>query len=399
MKKSLVALAALAATASFAQSTVTISGIMDAGYVSSTQPGNQTYAFIGQSGARTTTFKFNGSEDLGGGQAAIFQFEVQPSLIGGNGNTLAFTNPNTATVPVANGLAQGTGNTANAQPGLVGKGMSFVGFQDAQFGTVRAGTINSGLFETYAAVSVMGTGIGTAYGTQGVGGGVIPDITRYESAIKYDTPVIAGFSGNVMRGTGNDSQFGTIGTSGAANSITPRRPTVTDYSVGYANGPLSAKYGVTKSVGATGDVSSAANVTTNTKLLGVAYDAGVAKVTYGTGSRTSDYAASPADIKINVMGVVVPFMGTYRFLAQSSYYKVNTVSTAVNSGDKNKVTGWGVEKDLSKRTYAYLRAENADFAANAASGYVVNGAALTGTAWGANNSTRKITMVGVSHQF
>jgi len=399
MKKSLVALAALAATASFAQSTVTISGIMDAGYMSTTQPGNQTYALIGQSGARTTTFKFNGSEDLGGGQAAIFQFEVQPSLIGGNGNTLSFVNPNTATVPVANGLAQGTGNTANAQPGLVGKGMSFVGFQDAQFGTVRAGTINSGLFETYAAVSVMGTGIGTGYGSQTAVGGVIPDITRYESAIKYDTPVIAGFSGNVMRGTGNDSQFGTVGTSGAANAITPRRPTVTDYSVGYANGPLSAKYGVTKSVGATGDVSSAANVTTNTKLLGVAYDAGVAKVTYGTGSRTSDYAASPADIKINVMGVVVPFMGTYRFLAQSSYYKVNTVSTSVNSGDKNKVTGWGVEKDLSKRTYAYLRAENADFAANAASGYVVNGAALTGVAWGANNSTRKITMVGVSHQF
>ena len=227
MKKSLVALAALAATASFAQSTVTISGIMDAGYMATTQPGNQTYSLIGQSGARTTTFKFNGSEDLGGGQAAIFQFEVQPSLIGGNGNTLGFTTPaNTASL-AANGAQQYTGNAANAQPGLVGKGMSFVGFQDAQFGTVRAGTINSGLFETYAAVSVMGTGIGTGYGTQGVGGGVIPDITRYESSIKYDTPVIAGFSGNVMRGTGNDSAFGTT-SSTTTVSIVPRRATVTD---------------------------------------------------------------------------------------------------------------------------------------------------------------------------
>ena len=49
---------------------------------------------------------------------------------------------------------------------------------------------------------------------------------------------------------------------------------------------------------------------------------------------------------------------------------------------------------------AEAKKENIIAAAQAgASGYIVNGAALTGTAWGANSSTRKITAVGVSHAF
>jgi len=394
MKKSLVALAALAATASFAQSTVTITGIVDANYQSTKQVGDQPYSFVGQNGARTTAFKFTGTEDLGGGQSAVFMYEVDPVMIGNNGNTLTATTTSLTTLPNAGGVTQQKGLAANAQSGLVGAGEAYVGFNDAQYGSVKLGTVNSNIFNTYAAVSVMGTGIGTGYNN-----GVIPSITRFESAVRYDTPVISGFSGGVLRGTGNDNQFGSTASTG--QTVTLRRPTVTDYSVQYANGPLTAKYGLMRSTN--GGAETTPNVTTTLKLMGVAYDAGVAKVTYGTGSYRNDANPATLDANINVMGVVVPFMGTYRFLAQSTYVKYTTAPSATGiSGEKNKIMGWGFEKDLSKRTFVYLRAENADFSANLPTTYIVNGAAATGSTWGASNaanSKRTVTALGISHQF
>ena len=58
-----------------------MSGIMDAGYQSIKNLGGQQTNQVGQSGARTTTVKLNGTEDLGGGMSANFQFEVQPSSL------------------------------------------------------------------------------------------------------------------------------------------------------------------------------------------------------------------------------------------------------------------------------------------------------------------------------
>ena len=53
MKKTLVAIAALAATGAYAQSTVTIDGIMDANYMNAKAYG-QGYSLVHQSGARKT---------------------------------------------------------------------------------------------------------------------------------------------------------------------------------------------------------------------------------------------------------------------------------------------------------------------------------------------------------
>jgi len=394
MKKSLVALAALAATAAFAQSTVTITGIVDANYQSTKQPGDQSYSFVGQNGARTTAIKFTGTEDLGGGNTAVFMFAIDPSLIANNGNGLVAVQGTTAatTALAANGAAQGKGAIFNTPSGMVGNDEAYVGLSNAGMGTVKLGTNNNGIFQTFAAVSVMGTGIGTGYNT-----GIVPNITRMESSVRYESPTINGFSGTLQRGTGNDSQFGSV--SSGVTTVTLRRPTVTDWSAQYANGPLTVKYGLNKSV-ATVNESSNPGVTTTLKLLGGAYDAGVAKVTYGTGTYTNDAAASTLDAKVSVMGVVVPFMGTYRFLAQSTYIKYSGgATTSYNLGEKNKITGWGLEKDLSKRTFVYLRGERADLAANAANGYVVNGAALSTVAWGATASTRTVTAAGISHSF
>jgi len=371
MKKSLVALAALAASAAFAQSSVTITGIMDANYQSLDYFG-QKINQAGQSGARTTTFKFIGSEDLGGGQSANFQFEVQPSFMAGDGN---------ASVLGGNTKA-GTNASAVAVPngsGLVGKGESFASFKDSAYGEVKVGTINTNVFKTFAAVSQMGTGVGSGYDT----GGVIPNFTRLESAASYESPVINGFSGSVTKGFGVDQKFGTTTTTYDV------RNTVVDYGLTYANGPLTARFANRNEQAFT------TGVITTTRLLGGVYDAGVAKVSLATGNRKTDDTKN--DASISIMAVSVPFMGSYRFIAQQGAvkYTKNASGNGID-GAKNKIVGWGFEKDLSKRTFVYLRSENATIGATDLTAVIVNGSALTKTD---GNNKRTATAIGISHQF
>jgi predicted porin len=90
MKKSLLAVAALSAIAGAAQaqSSVTIYGVLDAGYINQKSDGtgsnpratNSTSQF-GQSAEQTSRLGFKGTEDLGGGTSAIFTVEtgLQPN--------------------------------------------------------------------------------------------------------------------------------------------------------------------------------------------------------------------------------------------------------------------------------------------------------------------------------
>ena len=367
---------------------MTLSGVVDAGYQNIKNLGGQQTNQVGQNGARTSTFKFNGVEDLGGGMNANFQFEVQPSYIASNGNAYNATYPKNTQAVAANTALQGS-NAASAQSGLVGKGQSFIGLTDAKYGTVQFGTINTATFGAFAAVSQLGTGIGSGYGS----GNTFGDITRVESSMAYKSPSIAGFDFSILQGTNNDSQFGVKGST--ATGVTLRRPAVTDFGIGYANGPLAVKFGRLESK-ATANESSNTSVITKTQLLGGSYDAGVAKFSLATGSIKNTAATTPADYKLSVAAVTVPF-GANRVIAQTGSVKIdNGASTSVIVGAKSKTSGIAFERDLSKRTYAYVRYESTDLGGFAAAAYYVNGAALSN--WN-NGSTRKVTSVGLSHAF
>jgi predicted porin len=115
MKKSLFALAAVTAFAGAAQaqSSVTVYGILDVGYVGgnakATAAGKQsaeTVSGFGQSAETTSRLGFRGTEDLGGGTSAFFTFETGLSP---NSSTLSAFNNRQAFV----GLAQkGMGRAA-----------------------------------------------------------------------------------------------------------------------------------------------------------------------------------------------------------------------------------------------------------------------------------------------
>ncbi len=90
MKKSLLALAAMGAFAGAAQaqSSVTVYGVLDVGYINQKSDGTGTTAtttasnsFIGTSAETTSRLGFRGTEDLGGGMSAFFTIEtgMQPT--------------------------------------------------------------------------------------------------------------------------------------------------------------------------------------------------------------------------------------------------------------------------------------------------------------------------------
>lgn len=99
MKKSLLAVAALSAIAGAAQaqSSVTIYGVMDVGYVNQKSDGaglsarsNASNSFIGSSMEQTSRLGFRGTEDLGGGLSALFVVETGLQPV--NNSASAFNN-------------------------------------------------------------------------------------------------------------------------------------------------------------------------------------------------------------------------------------------------------------------------------------------------------------------
>ena len=89
MKKSLIALAALAASSAFAQSSVTIWGIADAGVAKQSQNGvSKTY--LSSSGFNSSQLGFKGTEDLGGGLKASFWLEAGMTIDNGTAAGVAF---------------------------------------------------------------------------------------------------------------------------------------------------------------------------------------------------------------------------------------------------------------------------------------------------------------------
>lgn len=99
MKKSLIALSVLAVSgAAMAQSSVTVYGVADV-YVAKVKGQS---AAAGSGGLATSRLGFKGSEDLGGGLAATFNFEQKLNL--GNGATNAKTFDRQANVGLKGGF-------------------------------------------------------------------------------------------------------------------------------------------------------------------------------------------------------------------------------------------------------------------------------------------------------
>ena len=306
MKKTLIALAALAATGAFAQSTVTLSGTMDIGLENVNQYASQ----IQTSRNGTTNFTLAGTEDIGGGLKARFSVSTSfDSSFDDAGGT--YKAGSTTTVGATNANA-GTGAAST-----IGNNGMFVAL-DGGFGSVIAGRPKSTVYD-FAQI---------ANGTKGVSGFAGTNTASFASvyvanAVQYASPVFGGFSAQLEYNAAE-----VLGAeSGAALGLK------------YANGPLTltAVQNNQKSTATTGTIDYSAKVS----QLAASYDFKVAKVFLTTQNEIQSTTAS------QVLGVSAPVGASGLVWAQYG-------SKVKAHGDTQTIMGLGYKHNLSKRTQLYV---------------------------------------------
>jgi predicted porin len=198
MKKSLLALAALGvfAGAAHAQSSVTLYGIIDAGFVYSNNVAGQKLYAMSSGNVQGSRWGLRGTEDLGGGLKALFVLENGFNVFNGR-------------------LAQG-----GAEFGR----QAYVGLSTAQFGTVTLGRQYDSVVDFTGAFEV-GSQWATYYGAHPGDLDNMNNSNRVNNAIKFTSANYAGFSfGGLYSLGGNAGQF--------------NRNQIWSVGLGYSQGPL-----------------------------------------------------------------------------------------------------------------------------------------------------------------
>lgn len=303
MKKTLIALAAVASTAALAQSSVTIDGAVDLGYVKPI--GAEDARLDATNGA--SQIRFLGTEDLGGGLKAHFTLAQRFSPESGGNDGTTFSRPTfqgESTVGLSGGF------------GALKLGRSLTAFQGPVNMTDPWGTLQQG------SLAVLTSG----YVTDKENNADAAGLGRTE-AIHYSSPKFGGFSAAVS-----------LGLKQHTGSATPLPKNLTSLWGSYANGPLYVGIGMEQN-----------RQDDQITALLATYNVGFMIV--GAGYSTIDLSAADTatafDRKAwNIMAVVP--MGA--FAIKGGY----GVSEADVSGAKvTKKLGLGVDYMLSKRTKIY----------------------------------------------
>ena len=357
MKKSLIALAVLAASgAAMAQSSVTLFGIVDAGYaVGKGSLSNKTQ--LRNSGYNSSRLGFRGVEDLGGGMKAGFHLEAG---VGNDDGSGAGTSNNNQSLPAWNS-ADGKNSAINPRnQGLTFNRRSTVSLEGSM-GELRLGRDYTPQFWSETAFDPFGTnGVGTniAFNSGGNTG------VRASNSIGWLSPSISGFK--IWAQTYMGENASTAAQNGDGNGI---RFT-------YDQGALSLAY-ATSTVDTS--ASTAASTSNKTSNMAASYDLGVAKLMVMS-NLTKNTGAS--DTKGSVIGALVPMAGgTFRI----------SMSDRKTGAVEAKQTALGFVKPLSKRTDLYTT-----YARLANSGG--SAVALNGSTTAANASSTGYEF-GVKHAF
>ncbi|MBU3613884.1 porin [Polynucleobacter sp. Latsch14-2] len=362
MKKSLFALAALSAVAGAAQaqSSVTVYGILDVGFASTSTraPTSSTSGVVksttnqfDQSRETSSRLGFKGTEDLGGGLSAFFTAE------------LGLT-PEAATMSTVN----------NRQ--------SFVGLAKQGLGAASIGTQYTVLHNEYTQIDPgmsnnnMGSVLRPAGSSTGADAGQYNSSTAYTvsstNMLIANSESFAGFRGNAMLvQNGKNTTINTSGTVGGQTNFTGW-----GLSADYTWNKLyaTAAYQSFKQVQQAGNttpaatlgtapayfadtttVSSTTNNTDNQVLAGASYDFGILKAYAGYVTRkVSDNSNSNIYLKrsaqqIGVRSYITPVIESWALIGNGRYTSYGTGSPTAN------FNAWqlGSNYYLSKRTNLY----------------------------------------------
>ena len=351
MKKTLIAVAIAAAVPALAQaqSSVTLSGIVKAGLnsykLSNGAAGNGSGLTMSDGSSR---FIIAGSEDLGGGLRATFQWDnrLRPD--------------------------EGTGT--------IGSGNSWVGLAGG-FGQLRVGRLDQhrSTALAHSAISVL------SY--VGVGGNAIANASRTPNLVRWDSTNMGGFTAGFGYSTAYQGAEGGVGAAGKGAAMAAN--------LGYAKGPLSAgiSYWDAKD-------EPKANGQKSTRLWGsYTFGAFTAGLTWDQSATSTGLTTAKAETKRNAFAIPLKASvgpGTLMFTyIQASDTKTNGATTA-NTGAKMMSVGY--DYPLSKRTSVGVSYANLNNEAGA-SYQLFTGAALHNMPVPTAGQDSRSLYVGLRHAF
>ena len=381
MKKSLFAIAAVTAFAGAAQaqSSVTVYGILDVGYIggnsriTDSAKGNtvgynqgtlkSTVNQFGQSAEQTSRLGFKGTEDLGGGTSAFFTAEFalfpQEQTLSGNTN----------------------GGLENRQ--------SFVGLKKAGLGQTALGLQYTPVFNAAAATDVGQlnniTGNVIYAGSTGVtsanaGQNGIAFTNRTANTLSFKTDRFAGFSGSAIYTLNNRNSTETLTTASTTGGMLNASGWGLGVDYTYSKFYITAAYQALKqTTSANTDVSAwtksqangatlalanptagafngyASNVQDNQFYAGTTYDFGILKAyaqyvsRKATSGLSSNYYAKRTAEQIGIRSFITP---TVEAWASAGLGRITTMGASTPTANFN---GWqlGSNYYLSKRTNLY----------------------------------------------
>jgi len=338
MKKSLFALAATTAIAGAAQaqSSVTVYGILDVGYVgASTQfrtndGGTQANGGTGQNGVgalkattnqfsqsaeQTSRLGFKGTEDLGGGSSAFFtaEFQLYPSDATLSGNT--------------------SGGLLNRQ--------TFVGLKKNGIGQAAVGTQYTPVFNSAAATDVgqlnnVAGNVIYASGGNGAGATGLAFTSRTSNTLSAQSDTFAGFKASAiaMLNSKNGSEVSSGTTATGGNTNTTGWGLGLDYTWNklYATASYQSLKQVTAS--SNGGMGATATPSGNNGVFSTAQGAGATAAPTGTAYCTAVAAALPSSCPLNVTDNQFFAGATYDFGILKAYANyVNRKATATQNSN------------------------------------------------------------------
>lgn len=366
MKKSLLAVAAMTAFAGAAQaqSSVTVYGILDVGYIGSNTRGfdsagastKTTANSFGNSAESTSRLGFKGTEDLGGGLNAFFTVEValQPNTQG----TATTAGPISTNRQTFAGLGKkGLGNasigtqytvvhtaigatSANQQNNMVGDVIYPIA--PGNNGNVGAGTFGA-----------------TNAGTTGSAGTTAAYTVRTNNMLKVTSETFAGFQGTAFYTMADSNSTQTSSSAGGENNKN-------GWGVGvnytWQKLMLSANYQALKAVQNAGtavgvwtDTATAANIQDNQMYFAGTYDFGILKAyaqyinRKATSQLDSNNYASRTAQQLGVRSFITPKIEGWASVGNGRFDSYGPSAPTVN------FTGYQLGSNywLSKRTNLY----------------------------------------------
>ena len=413
MKKTLVAIAALASVSAFAQSTVTLYGVADVAYVTKTHTNlNGSIAAktsgIGEGFNAGNRIGFRGTEDLGGGMKANFVIENGINITNGQ----LFSTRAAASGQQIDGYGSASGNMPTGSYGTGTNRQSYVG-ASGDFGEIRLGYQYTNMYQTS---TLRGFHLAAEQPGGDIGHGIISNSSyggTRANGITYITPTMNGINAHLQMGAGTGRE--SVEATAPANGMTTDKNNRSGIMLNFDQGPLSASFayttmkieqaavaattqnadgtypagtGTTNIFGATGGITTAVGAKSQSNKvtqLGGSYKAGALKFIGAMSNGTindSTTATNSQKTKSSTVGAEYS-MGGMRPFVQVGSGTVTTTSTGAVA-NQFKLQQMGVRYDLSKRTTVY-----------AISGVTKDNAVTVA----ATLQKRDATAVGLAHAF